>query len=80
MDGITTSAIVEINQTASRFQSSIVMRVDNRFIDVKSMLGLCSTLPYNQTYKLEIYGPDEDEAKKAMAAVLDKHGLSTELT
>lgn len=79
MKGISTSAVVEINQTASRFQSSIVMRVDNKSIDVKSMLGLSISLLYNQSYTLEIYGPDEEDAKKAMAEVLQKHGLTAEM-
>lgn len=79
MKGISTSAIVEINQTASRFDSSIVMKVGNKFIDVKSMLGLSMTLLYDEAYSLEVYGSDEAEAKKAMKEVLEKHGVNVEI-
>ncbi|MCZ8518593.1 MULTISPECIES: HPr family phosphocarrier protein [Paenibacillus] len=79
MGGIEPRAIVEINQTASQFTSSIVIRVENRSIDAKSILGLSFTLFGNQNYKLEVYGPDEEEAKKAMAAVFEKHGLQLDV-
>ncbi|WP_426448000.1 HPr family phosphocarrier protein [Paenibacillus sp. S-38] len=79
MSGIEPRAIVEINQTANRYTSSIVIRVDNRSIDAKSILGLSFTLFGNQSYKLEIYGPDAEEAKAAMAAVFEKHGLQVEV-
>ncbi|UUZ82008.1 HPr family phosphocarrier protein [Paenibacillus sp. P26] len=75
MSGIETKAIVEINQAASRFASSIVVLANEKHIDVKSILGLSLTLFNNQEYKLEIHGPDETEAKAAMADVFQKHGL-----
>ncbi|PDO11748.1 MAG: PTS sugar transporter [Candidatus Reconcilbacillus cellulovorans] len=68
-------AIVEIARTASRFRSSIVLQYENKFIDVKSILGLYTTLLDTGTYDLHIHGPDADEAKQAMAAVFEKHGL-----
>lgn len=79
MKGISTNAVVEINNTASRYKSSIVMRIDNKSIDVKSILGLSLTLLYNQNYTLEVYGPDEAEAKQAMRDVLEKHGLTASI-
>ncbi|WP_248928131.1 HPr family phosphocarrier protein [Paenibacillus hamazuiensis] len=78
MAGLATTAIVELNQTANRFKSSIVIRIDNKFIDAKSILGLSLTLLGNQSYRLEIHGPDEAEAREAMLAVFNKHGLSVE--
>ncbi|NEW06311.1 HPr family phosphocarrier protein [Paenibacillus sp. SYP-B3998] len=75
MGGLETKAIVEINQAANQFKSSIVMKVGNRFIDVKSILGLSITLFSNQVYHLEIHGPDEAEARAIMVNLFEKHGL-----
>ncbi|BFT70726.1 HPr family phosphocarrier protein [Paenibacillus sp. P36] len=75
MGGLETKAIIEINQAANQFQSSIVIQVGMRFIDVKSILGLSVTLFNNQTYKLDIQGPDEEEAKEVLQGIFDKHGL-----
>ena len=36
MGGMETKAIVEINQAANQFQSSIVIHVGTKFIDVKA--------------------------------------------
>lgn len=69
------TAIVEISQAASKFRSSIVLQADNKYIDVKSILGLFTTLVGNQKYELHVHGPDADEAKAAMAEVFKKHGL-----
>jgi phosphocarrier protein HPr len=76
MDGLGTRTIVEINQTANGFKSSIVMKVGNRMIDVKSILGLSISLLNHQHYELEIHGPDEEEAKSAMVEIFQKHNLS----
>ena len=75
MGGLETKAIVEINQAANQFKSSIVIKVGTRFIDVKSILGLSITLFSNQVYQLEIHGPDEEEAKAVMKQIFEKHGL-----
>jgi phosphocarrier protein HPr len=72
-------AIVEINHAASQFQSSIVLSADHKYFDVKSMLSLSITLFSNQKYRLEIHGPDEEEAKKALAELFAKHGLYVEV-
>ncbi|MCY9656464.1 HPr family phosphocarrier protein [Paenibacillus chondroitinus] len=79
MGGLETKAIIEINQAANQFQSSIVIQVGMRFIDVKSILGLSVTLFNNQTYKLDIQGPDEEEAKEVLTRIFDKHGLKITL-
>ncbi|KRE82486.1 PTS sugar transporter [Paenibacillus sp. Soil766] len=75
MGGLETKAIVEINQAANQFQSSIVIQVGTRYIDVKSILGLSVTLFNNQAYMLDIHGPDEEEANEVMQRIFDKHGL-----
>lgn len=79
MSIITTTAIIEINQTANQFQSSIVLRVNNRNLDVKSIIGLSVTLVTSDRYQLEIHGPDEEEAKVQMVNIFQKHGLKVGL-
>ena len=73
------AAVVEISQTANRFTSSIVLQYDNKYIDVKSILGLFTSLTDGGTYELHIHGPDADEAKKAMLEVFQKHNLQVTL-
>lgn len=75
MGGLGTKSIVEINQAANQFQSSIVIHVGTKYIDVKSILGLSVTLFNNQSYKLDIHGPDEEEAREVMKRIFEKHGL-----
>ncbi|GIO55491.1 HPr family phosphocarrier protein [Paenibacillus cellulositrophicus] len=70
------AAVVEIAQTASQFTSSIVLQAENKYIDVKSILGLFTTLVSSQSYELHVHGPDADEAKTAMKEVFAKHGLN----
>ncbi len=73
-------AIVDINQMAANFKSSIVLRInDTKFIDVKSILGLSITLYQTDAYRLEIHGPDEAEATAAMIEVFNKHHLQVEV-
>ncbi len=67
--------VVELNKTAQPFQSSIVLKTNNRSIDVKSILGLTSIVLQSNKFELEIYGPDEEKAKKEMAAVFHKFHL-----
>lgn len=69
------AAIVELSQTANKFRASIVLQYENKFIDVKSILGLFTTLLDAGTYDLHVHGPDEAEAKTAMVAVFEKHNL-----
>lgn len=70
------AAIVEISQTASQFRSSIVLQAENKYIDVKSILGLFTTLLGGHAYELHVHGPDAEEAKKAMAEVFGRHNLN----
>jgi Phosphotransferase system, HPr-related proteins len=70
------AAIVEISQTASQFRSSIVLQAENKYIDVKSILGLFTTLLGGHAYELHVHGPDAEEAKKAMADVFSRHNLN----
>ncbi|SDW58860.1 HPr family phosphocarrier protein [Paenibacillus sp. CF384] len=69
------AAIVDISQTANKFQSSIVLQAENKYIDVKSILGLFTTLVGGHSYELHVHGADADEAKAALAAVFEKHNL-----
>ncbi|MCU6708979.1 HPr family phosphocarrier protein [Paenibacillus sp. J5C_2022] len=70
------AAIVEISQAASKFTSSIVLQADSKYIDVKSILGLFTTLVGGHQYELHVHGPDAEEAKKTMAEVFAKHNLN----
>lgn len=78
MSGIETKAIVEINQAANRFRSSIVLRVQDKYVDAKSILGLTISMVRDETYRLEIHGPDEREARTGMLEVFGRHGLKVE--
>ncbi|WP_348620029.1 HPr family phosphocarrier protein [Paenibacillus polymyxa] len=69
------AAVVEIAQTASKFTSSIVLHSENKYIDVKSILGLFTTLVSSHSYELHVHGPDAEEAKKAIIEVFEKYGL-----
>ena len=73
------AAIVEISQTANRFTSSIVLKYENKYIDVKSILGLFTTLVDSSEYELHVHGPDAEQAKKEMIEVFKKHNLNIRL-
>jgi phosphocarrier protein HPr len=73
-------AVVEINRTAQQFQSSIVIKTKNRTVDAKSILGLSHSILMAKLFKLEIYGPDEIEAKKEMVSVFKKFELPVEVS
>lgn len=70
------ASVVEIAQTAGQFSSSIVLQTENKYIDVKSILGLFTTLVSHKSYELHVHGSDAEEAKKAMIDVFTKHGLN----
>ena len=76
MSNANNAAIVEISQAANKFRSSIVLQLENKYIDVKSILGLFTTLLNTGTYNLHVHGPDAEEAKATMAEVFAKHNLS----
>lgn len=67
--------VVTINKTAQEFQSSIVIKTDRKSFDAKSILGLTYSILGSKTFELEIHGPDEDEAKKAMTYVFHQHNV-----
>jgi len=73
------AAVVELSQTANKFRSSIVLQAENKYIDVKSILGLFTTLVGGHAYELHVHGPDSDEAKSAMAEVFTKHSLNVKI-
>lgn len=73
------AAIVEISQAASQFTSSIVLQADNKYIDVKSILGLFTTLVGGHSYELHVHGPDAEEAKAKMSEVFAKHSLDIKI-
>lgn len=73
------AAIVEISQTANKFTSSIVLQFENKYIDVKSILGLFTTLLNTHSYELHVHGPDADEARAAMKEVFAKHQLNVKV-
>ncbi|MBD2862593.1 MULTISPECIES: HPr family phosphocarrier protein [Paenibacillus] len=75
MSSASNAAIVEVSQTANKFRSSIVLQYENKFIDVKSILGLFTTLLDSGVYDLHVHGPDAEEAKAAMVEVFKKHNL-----
>lgn len=79
MSNASNAAIVEISQTANKFRSSIVLQYENKFIDVKSILGLFTTLLDTGSYNLHVHGPDEAEAKQAMTEVFAKHNLAVKV-
>lgn len=72
-------AVVEIAQTAGKFASSIVLQADNKYIDVKSILGLFTTLVNTQSYELHVHGSDAEEAKAAVSAVFAKYDLNVKV-
>ncbi|WJH33190.1 HPr family phosphocarrier protein [Paenibacillus aurantius] len=76
MSNSSNAAIVEISQTANKFRSSIVLQYENKYIDVKSILGLFTTLLTSGQYNLHVHGPDAEEAKTAMSEVFAKHNMA----
>jgi len=79
MQNANNNAIVEISQTANKFRSSIVLQYDKKYIDVKSILGLYTTLLSDGAYTLHVHGPDADEAKQAIQQIFNKHQLKIHL-
>jgi phosphocarrier protein HPr len=73
-------AVAEINRTAQQFQSSIVIKTKYRTVDAKSILGLSHSILMAKSFKLEIYGSDEIEAKREMVSVFKKFALPVEIS
>lgn len=79
MPNSSNAAVVDISQTANKFRSSIVLQYENKYIDVKSILGLFTTLTSVGNYSLHVHGPDEEEAKQSMKEVFAKHNLAVDV-
>ncbi len=75
MPNTSSTTIVEISKAANQFRSSIVLQFENKYIDVKSILGLFTTLLQTNSYVLHIHGPDAIEAKAAMEEAFKKNNL-----
>ncbi|BBI34555.1 HPr family phosphocarrier protein [Cohnella abietis] len=73
------AAIVELSQAANKYRSSIVLQAESKYIDVKSILGLFTTLVGNLSYELHVHGPDADEAKKELGEIFAKHSLNVKV-
>lgn len=73
------AAIVELSQTANKFRSSIVLQYENKYIDVKSILGLFTTIMNSSAYELHVHGPDAVEAKQAVLDVFAKYNLEVKV-
>lgn len=70
--------IQSINHTATGFQSSIVVKFDDKNIDVKSILGLFTSLTTTKSYHLEVRGVDATEAAAAVKAAFEAAGLKVD--
>jgi phosphocarrier protein len=70
------AAIVELSQAANKYRSSIVLQAENKYIDVKSILGLFTTLVGGHAYELHVHGPDAEEAKAELSQIFAKHNLN----
>jgi phosphocarrier protein len=59
-------------QEASRFQSRLTLRKDDKAVDLKSILGVMSlaVMP-GETVVIEADGPDETQAVERLTALID---------
>ena len=67
--------IAGINQVASKFQSSIVVKFDDKNIDVKSILGLFTSLTGASSYQLEVRGTDAKQAAAEVKTAFENAGV-----
>lgn len=67
--------LATVNQVASQFSSSIVIKFDDKNIDVKSILGLFTSLTGSATYELEVRGSDAIKAAEAVTKAFEEAGL-----
>lgn len=68
---LTRTLAAEIVQTASRFESRIMISHDQKIVNAKSMLGLLSLSVLDQKgMTLMAEGADEAEAAEAVSALL----------
>ncbi len=70
--GIHARPAAMIVQTASRFESKIMLGKDNEEINAKSIMGIITLgAGYDTVLKMRVDGPDEQEAADALAALFE---------
>ena len=68
--GLHTRACARIVQIASRFRSTIFLRVKGRRVSARSIVAvMLLTASVGATVRIEVEGPDEAAAMKAIAAL-----------
>ncbi len=68
--GLHTRACARIVQIASRFRSTIFLRVKGRRVSARSIVAvMLLTASVGATVRIEVDGPDEAAAMKAIAAL-----------
>jgi len=70
--GLHARAAARLVQTASRFQSQIILMKDNMQSDAKSILGvLLLAAPQGTRIRVRVSGPDEDQATEAIRRLFE---------
>ena len=70
--GIHARPAAMIVQTASRYESKIMLGKDNEEINAKSIMGIITLgAGYDTVLKMRVDGPDEQEASDALAALFE---------
>ena len=70
--GLHARASAKIVEAAARFQSVVTIVKDGQRVDARSIMGLMMlAASMGSEIGLEAKGPDEDEAMKAMLALID---------
>jgi phosphocarrier protein HPr len=70
--GLHARASAKLTQTAARFGSEIWISRNGRRVNAKSIMGVMMLAAgMGSTVKLETEGPDEDEAMRAIVALID---------
>ena len=70
--GIHARPAAMIVQTASRYESKIMLGKEDEEINAKSIMGIITLgAGYDTTLKLRVEGPDEQEAADALASLFD---------
>lgn len=70
--GIHARPAAMIVQTASRYESKIMLGKDNEEINAKSIMGIITLgAGYDTVLKMRVDGPDEQEAADALAALFE---------
>ncbi len=72
-NGMDTSPVALLVQTASRFQSAIYLEYEPARVNAKSIMGMMSLrVDYEAKVIVEVAGEDEEEAMADMEAFLSK--------